>query len=80
MEECRSGTRKRVPIAFCPRCGHTIFYSGNPKDRNTVALVPASERDPGKTVLCAKCKTMLSVREKAAGKTVLIPIAGKLLN
>ncbi len=72
--------RKRFPIAFCPQCGHTILYSGNPKDRNTVALVPASENDAGKSVLCAKCKTMLAIREKAAGKTVLIPVTGFLIS
>lgn len=71
--------RKRVPIAFCPCCGHTILYSGNPKDRNTVALIPASENDAGKAILCAKCKTMLAVREKAAGKTVLIPVTGSVI-
>ena len=72
--------RTRFPIAFCPQCGHTILYSGNPKDRNTVALIPASENDKGKTVLCAKCKTMLAIREKAAGKTVLIPVTGCLIS
>jgi len=71
---------KRYPIAFCPCCGRTILYSGDPKDKATVTVVRAAEGDTGKTILCAKCKTMLAVRERVNGKTVLVPIAGILIN
>jgi len=55
---------KRIPIARCPVCNRTIVYSDDPKDKRSTAVRVADENYHGKTVLCAKCKTMLAVIEK----------------
>ncbi|MBP5230255.1 MAG: hypothetical protein ILO68_00855 [Clostridia bacterium] len=70
---------KRYPIAFCPNCRRTILYSADPKEKRSVTVVPASETYRGKTILCAKCKTMLALRERADGKTVRVPIIGTVI-
>ncbi|MBQ3934898.1 MAG: hypothetical protein IKS34_00540 [Clostridia bacterium] len=71
---------KRYPVAFCPNCRRTILYSADPKDKSRVCAVRASEEYRGKTILCAKCKTMLALRERADGKTVRVPIVGTVIS
>ena len=70
---------KRYPIAFCPNCRRTILYSADPKDRKTVTVTVASDRYEGKTILCAKCKSMLAIREFADVPLVRVPIVGTVI-
>ena len=70
---------KRYPIAFCPNCRRTILYSADPKDRKTVTVAIAPDRYEGKTILCAKCKSMLAIRELTGAKLVRVPIVGTVI-
>ena len=70
----------RIPIVKCPKCNHSIIYSDNPKNKNNFLVSIADDNYSGNTILCAKCKTMLSVIEKpiVASGYVAIPIIGNL--
>ena len=72
--------QNKIPIAHCPKCGRTILYSDNPRDKLTVTVRAADESYHGKTMLCAKCKTMLAVIEKPkeARGYVAIPILSRI--
>ncbi len=73
--------QNKIPIAHCPKCGRTILYSDNPHDKLTVTVRTADESYHGKTMLCAKCKTMLAVIEKpkVARGYVAIPIISQII-
>lgn len=66
----------KYPIAKCPKCGRTIVYSDDPRDKKNVSLCEATADYHGRTVLCAKCKTMLAIIEKpkAAKDVIRVPI------
>ena len=71
-----TATTRRIPIAWCPICKHTVVYSDNPRGKKDIYIFPIYEGYRGKSLLCSKCKTMLAVIDKAAvplGYTV-IPI------
>lgn len=55
---------KKIPIAHCPECNRSIVYSSNGADKNTVNIQLAPHGYLGKTVLCAKCKSMLIITDK----------------
>ena len=67
---------RKTPIAFCPCCNRAIIYSDNPKDKTDMQVREAEPDYHGKTILCAKCKTMIAVIEKpkVARGYVAIPI------
>ena len=52
---------KKIPIARCPECNHSIVYSSKGTDKNTVDIQIAPHDYGGRTILCAKCKSMLIV-------------------
>ena len=54
----------KYPIAYCPSCHRTVLYSDDPRDKKDVSVRIADENYHGKTMLCAKCKSMLIVTEK----------------
>ena len=54
----------KYPIAKCPKCWRPIVYSDNPKDKTDIIVREAEPGYHGKTILCAKCKTMIVIIEK----------------
>ena len=54
----------RYPVAWCPKCDRPIVYSDDPKDKTDIEMREATPDYHGKTILCAKCKTMIVVIEK----------------
>lgn len=70
----------RIPIGKCPCCKHSIVYSDNPKNKNKVIIRIADDNYSGNTILCAKCKTMLSIIEEpiVAERYVAIPVVNIL--
>ena len=66
----------RTPIAKCPKCKHSIMYSFNPKSKKSVIVRIADDNYKGNTILCSKCKSMLSVIVKpiVAKEYVTVPI------
>ncbi len=66
----------RIPIARCPSCRHSLLYSRDPRKKKDVTVRVAEPDFDGKTMLCAKCKTMLAVIEKpaVAAGYVAVPI------
>lgn len=73
--------QNKIPIAHCPKYGWTILYSDNPHDKLTVIVRTADESYHGKTILCAKCKTMLAVIEKpkVVWEYVAIPLISQII-
>ena len=71
-----SGESIVLPPSKCPKCGRPIVYSDDPKDKTDVQVREAEPDYHGKTILCAKCKTMIAVIEKpkVARGYVAIPI------
>lgn len=57
-------TFRRIPIAWCPICKHTVLYSDNPREKKDIHIFPIYEGYHGKSLLCSKCKTMLAVIDK----------------
>lgn len=69
-------SNRKIPIAWCPVCKHTLIYSDDPRGKKDILIFPLYDGYHGKSLLCSKCKTMLAVIDKAAvplGYTV-IPI------
>lgn len=68
--------KHRIPIGRCPCCNHIIAYSSNPKLKRYIFIKKVSENFEGTTILCAKCKTMLSLVEKSTSvqSYVSVPI------
>lgn len=66
----------RIPIARCPSCRHSLLYARDPRKKKDVTVRVAEPDFDGKTMLCAKCKTMLAVIEKpaVAAGYVAVPI------
>ncbi len=54
----------RIPVGKCPCCNHIIAYSNNSKLKRNIVIKKVSDSFDGATILCAKCKTMLSIVEK----------------
>ena len=61
------------PIGRCPKCRHSILYSHNPKDKINVIITIADDNSEDNMVMCAKCKTMLNVKNKIL-KSKIVPI------
>ena len=66
----------RIPIGFCPKCSHAVIYAHDPKEKWNVTVRIAEDGFADKTVLCAKCKTMLVILEKpkVARGYVAVPV------
>jgi uncharacterized protein with PIN domain len=66
----------RIPIARCPSCRHSLLYARDPRKKKDITVRIAEPDFDGKTMLCAKCKTMLAVIEKpaVAAGYVAVPI------
>lgn len=66
----------RIPIGFCPKCSHAVIYAHDPKEKRNVTVRIAEDGYTGKTMLCAKCKTMLVILEKpkVARGYVAVPV------
>ncbi len=60
----RSQTPRKIPVARCPVCRRSIVYSDDGRDRIRVSVAAAPPDYRGRTVMCAKCKTMLVISEK----------------
>ena len=67
--------KRQFPIAWCPTCGRTAFYSSDPKMKARIKVRPASENETKDMILCSKCKTML-VKEEIYPHVVTIPCLG----
>ena len=69
-----------IPIANCPKCGRPLFYSKNPKERRNIFLRVADDDYSGRSVLCAKCKTMLAVIEKPKEEPgyIIVPVYNRV--
>ena len=67
--------KRQFPIAWCPTCGRTVFYSSDPKMKTRIKVRPASENETKDMILCSKCKTML-VKEEIHPHVVTIPCLG----
>ena len=67
--------RRQFPVAWCPTCGRTVFFSSDPKMKTRIKVRPASENETGEMFLCSKCKTML-VNEEIHPHVVTIPCLG----
>ncbi|MCQ2413716.1 MAG: hypothetical protein MJ082_02820 [Clostridia bacterium] len=52
-----------VPVARCPYCRHTILYAKEASVRSRVTVFAPPEDYRNYTVLCAKCKKMIGLRE-----------------
>ena len=69
------------PIAFCPLCRRAVMYSGDPRDKNAVEVKVAGEEYSGRTVFCAKCKTMLAlVERRGENGVVFVPMLSRCKN
>ena len=66
----------RYPVAWCPTCDRPIVYSDDSKDKINLKARKAELDYHGKTILCAKCKTMIVFIEnpKVVKGFVTIPI------
>lgn len=58
-------TARKIPVARCPVCGRSVVYSDDGRDKIRVSVLAAPPDYHGRTVMCAKCKTMLIIAEKA---------------
>lgn len=73
-------TKGKSPIACCPGCGRTVLYSDGPNNQLSTIVRVADETYHGKTVLCAKCQSILAVIEnpKIARGYHTIPIISRI--
>ena len=65
---------KRIPIARCPNsdCGRTLLFSSEPMDKYNVITKVVTDNYKGRSMMCARCKTLVAIIDKPKVKMALI--------
>ena len=61
----------KIPVGWCPKCESPVIYSKHGADKKYITVICVDEDYDGRTYMCHKCKSMVTVIDQNPQAVVL---------